>query len=298
MKNWRYILFILLVAFNFIDAKSQDGKTVMIVESKTVEVLDGDSISAKQIGPSSIFDERVIVGKDTIGIIIPEKNFGRYDRGLFNFLFIPKGQWAFGLNASYGSFDVGDMQLLSYLKDFDFKGSMFSIRPDVSYFFRNNQSIGMRLGYSRTNFDLNKLKLDLGDDLNIDLSDVLYHTESYSASIFYRHYIGLGRDKRFAIFNEVDLSFASGSGQFKRNYDGQPRDTRTITTEARLNFSPGLCVFIHDNISFNVSFGVFGLYLKNEKQKTNNVEEGSRFTSGANFKFNLFNISLGLGVHI
>lgn len=94
------------------------------------------------------------------------------------------------------------------------------------------------------------------------------------------------------------MSFASGSGQFKRNYDGQPRDTRTITTEARLNFSPGLCVFIHDNISFNVSFGVFGLYLKNEKQKTNNVEEGSRFTSGANFKFNLFNISLGLGVHI
>ena len=39
----------------------------------------------------SDLDERVIVGKDTVSIVIPEPNFGRYDRGLFNYLFIPKG---------------------------------------------------------------------------------------------------------------------------------------------------------------------------------------------------------------
>ena len=104
--------------------------------------------------------------------------------------------------------------------------------------------------------------------------------------------------KRFGIFNEVDLSFGSGSARFKRYYNEELRDTRTITTEARLSFSPGVTVFIMDNVSFNVSFGVFGLYLKNEKQKTNEVEEGSRLSSGANFKFNVFNINFGLGVHI
>ncbi len=53
-----------------------------------------------------------------------------------------------------------------------------------------------------------------------------------------------------------------------------------------------------DSVSFNVSFGVFGVSLRHEKQLTDNVVEGSRTSSGANFKFNLFNINFGLGVHI
>ena len=57
-------------------------------------------------------------------------------------------------------------------------------------------------------------------------------------------------------------------------------------------------MFFHDYVSFNISFGVLGFYFKNEKQKTNEVEEGSRFSSGADFKVNLFNINLGIAVHI
>ena len=30
-------------------------------------------------------DETVIVGGDTVSIILPQKNYGRYDRGLFNY---------------------------------------------------------------------------------------------------------------------------------------------------------------------------------------------------------------------
>ena len=123
-------------------------------------------------------------------------------------------------------------------------------------------------------------------------------TQSYAISAFYRNYVGLGLDKRFAVFNEVDLAFSGGSSRFKRIYDGAPRDTRTIITEASLNFSPGLCVFIQDHVSFNISFGVFGLKLRKEHQTTDGVEEGSRFTSGANFRFNIFNIAFGLMVVI
>lgn len=68
--------------------------------------------------------------------------------------------------------------------------------------------------------------------------------------------------------------------------------------QARLSFSPGVCVFIMKNVSFNVSFGVFGFYLRNEKQTVNGEPLGNRFTSGANFKFNIFNINFGIGVHI
>ncbi|MDE6438704.1 MAG: hypothetical protein K2L62_03505, partial [Muribaculaceae bacterium] len=76
-------------------------------------------------------DETVIVGGDTVSIVLPQKNYGRYDRGLFNFLFVPKGQWSFGLQASYGEFNTADVQILSILKDFNVKVKAYSLQPYI-----------------------------------------------------------------------------------------------------------------------------------------------------------------------
>lgn len=246
----------------------------------------------------SFLNEKVIVKGDTVSIILPEKNYGRYDRGLYNFLFIPKGQIALGLTANYGSFDSQDMQLLGVLEDFDFKGTIYSVKPTFQYFFRNNESLGLKFTYTKGKADLGHLAVDFDDDLNFDIHDVLYTTHTVSGAIFYRKYVGLGRSKRFAVFNDVDLSFGGGKSRFVRYYNDEPRDTQTRIFESALNFSPGLCVFIQDYVSFNVSFGVFGVYFRNAKQTTNGEEDGKRFTSGANFRFNIFNINFGLGIHI
>ncbi len=243
-------------------------------------------------------DETVIIGNDTVSIIIPEKNYGRFDRGLYNFLFIPKGQWAFGLTASYGEVNTDDVQILSLLKNLDIKAKMYSLKPSISYFFRNNQSIGLKFNYTRSTIDLNSLAIDIDEDMSFSLRDVSYYSQSYAASLFYRNYVGLGTMKRFAVFNEVDLSFGTGPSRFKRLYNDEPRDTRTNITDVSLNFSPGVCVFIMDYISFNVSFGVFGIHMRHENQLTNGTDEGSRWTSGANFRFNIFNINFGMAVHI
>lgn len=245
-----------------------------------------------------LLDERVVVAGDTVPIILPAPNYGRYDRGLFNFLFIPKGQWMFGLTASYGEFNSDDVQILSLIKDFSFKGKIYSIQPTISYFFRSNQSMGLKLNYSRGIADLGGLSFDFDEDMSFKLSDISYYSETYTASVFYRNYVGLGADKRFAIFNEVDLAFGSGSSRFKRSYNGEVKDTKTLTSKWSLNFSPGLTMFIMDNVSFNVSFGVFGLHVTHDKQYTNGEDEGTRTSSGANFRFNLFNINFGLGVTI
>lgn len=261
-----------------------------------------DSVKSRIVRKGVVYhpelDEKVIVGNDTINMVIPERNFGRYDRGLFNYLFIPRKQWTFGMMASYGEFDAKDVQVLQALKDFDFDGKQYAIRPNVAYFFRNNQCVGLKFDYTRQEADLGRLAVNFGDDLSFDIHDISYYSSKYSLGVFYRNYVGLGRAKRFAIFNEACLSFGSGSSRFKRPHDGVIRDTRTDLTEVALNFSPGLCMFIMDYVSFNVSFGVFGLHLTNEKQITDGVEEGSRFSSGANFRFNLFNINFGIGVHI
>lgn len=262
------------------------------------EPSDSLRIRRKKIGTVPPPTETVIVGNDTVSIIIPQHNYGRFDRGLFNYLFIPKGQWAFGLTASYSEFNADDVQMLSFLKDFDFGGKQYAIRPSVSYFFSNNQALGIKMAYTRRDGGLGRLAVDFDDDLSFDVRDVSYSSTDYSIGAFYRNYVGLGTMKRFAVFNEVDLSFTSGSSRFIRSYNGIPRDTRTTVAEVSLNFSPGLCVFVMDNVNFNVSFGVFGLKMRHERQTTDLTDHGSRFTSGANFRFNIFNINFGLGVNI
>lgn len=255
-------------------------------------ILDSAAVNSPHL------QEKVIVAGDTVSIVLPSKNYGRYDRGLFNYLIIPKGQWTVGLTASYGEFNSEDVQMLSILQDFDIKVKTYSVRPSISYFFKSNQSLGLKFNYSRSFVDLANMTFDFDDDINFTLKDVSYYSQSYSTSVTYRNYVGLDRGKRFAIFNEVDLGFGTGTSRFKRLYGGEPRDTRTNTTEVALNFSPGVCVFIMDYVSFNVSFGVFGLHMRSEHQTTNGVEEGKRFTSGANFKFNIFNINFGMAISI
>lgn len=243
-------------------------------------------------------NEKVLVGGDTVPVILPQKNYGRYDRGLFNYLFVPKGQWSFGLMASYGEFSTDDYQILSMLKNLDLKVKAYSLQPSIFYFFDNNQAVGVKFNYPRTNLDLPSLLVDVDDDINFDLANISYYSSNYSTSVVYRNYVGLGRERRFGVFNDVDLTFGTGTSRFKRYYGGVLRDTRTNSTVASLNFSPGVCVFIMDYVSFNVSFGVFGIKLHKEKQITDGVEEGSRFSSGANFRFNIFNINFGMAVYI
>lgn len=231
-------------------------------------------------------------------IILPQRNLGRFDRGLSNYLFIPRGKWSFGITASYGELSTEDLSVLSLLDDFNFKGKIYSVKPSVGYFFKSNQSIGLQLKYSRGVADLESLSVDFDEDLSFNISDVSYYQQSMSVGAVYRNYVGLGRDGRFGIFNEVDLNFLSGTSRFKRPYDSVLKDTRTNVTQASLDFSPGVCVFIQDFVSFQVSFGVFGLKWRKENQTTDGIDEGSRFTSGANFRFNVFNINFGLMVVI
>lgn len=243
-------------------------------------------------------EEWVTFRGDTIPTMLRERNLGRFDRGLSNHLFLPKGIWTFGVTASYGEFSTSDLELLDLVSDIDFSGHAFSIRPYFSYTIRNNMAVGLRLAYTSGKARIDSFKVDIDEDMNFNLHDIMYRSEAYSAAVTLNQYYGIARRGRFGIFNEVELAFSSGNSDFVRPYNGEPRMTHTTTMSAALNFSPGLSVFIMDPVSFNISFGVFGFQLRNEKQTINGEKAGSRFTSSANFRFNIFNINFGIAVNI
>lgn len=250
----------------------------------------------KPIPPSEM--EYNVIGKDTVSIVIEERNYGRFNRGLRNYIFIPKHQWSIGLTMSVGSMNVDDVQFLGYIDNLNLKATVFSFKPYVAWAFRNNQTIGIRFNATRYKFDLGSLDVEFDSDINFSLKDVYFNSNTYAGSIFYRKYIGLDKGRRFGVFNEVELAFSSGKTTFQRNYNDQPKVTTTNATQWSLNFAPGVTVFMHERASFNLSVGFFSIYYKSEKQKTDGQIDGKRSSAGANFKFNLFSINLGLAVHI
>lgn len=276
------------------------GKYVWVPDSLAGEVgrlLEGGE--GKVVAEKGIdFSERVTFRGDTLKMMLRDPNLGRFDRGLFNYLFIPRGIWQIGVTASYGEFSTADLEVLDLLSDIDLSGHMFSIRPYFSYFIRNNMSVGLRLGYSSGRANIDSFNVDIDEDMSFNLKDIYYRSESYTAALTFNQYYGISRRGRFGIYNEVELAFSSGNSDFNRPFNGEPKLTHTTTMQAAINFSPGVCVFIMDQVSFNVSFGVFGFSLRNEKQTVDGVEMGNRFTSGANFRFNIFNINFGVAVNL
>lgn len=276
------------------------GKYIYVPDSLQNDVLKLLMGNSKVVDDESKFDssEKVTWKGDTIPMKLRSRNLGRYDRGLFNYLFLPKGRWGFGLTASYGEISTDNLEIFDLLNDIDLGGHIFSIKPFLEYTISNNISVGLRFGYTSGKGNVDSFKVDIDEDMNFNLHDIMYRNESYTAAVLFRQYIGIARRGRFGVFNEVELAFSSGNSDFQRPYAGELRTTHTTYMKAGLNFSPGVSVFMMKNVAFNLSFGVFGFYLKNERQTENGIEIGNRTTSGANFRFNLFNINFGIAVHV
>lgn len=284
--------------------QKEGGRYLWVPDSllgKVDDVIYGRNESSGALpGVAAYVDksEKVKFRGDTVPMVLRDRNFGRFDRGLFNYLFIPKGIWQIGVTASYGEFSTSDLEIFDLISDIDFSGHIFSIRPYFSYFIGNNMSLGMRLGYTSGRANIDSFNVEIDDDMSFNLQDIYYKSESYTAALTFSQYFGMARRGRFGVYNEVELAFSSGNSDFQRPFNGAPKLTHTTTMQAALNFSPGVCVFIMDQVSFNVSFGVFGFSLRNEKQTVDGVAMGSRFTSGANFRFNIFNINFGIAVNL
>ncbi|MDE6194856.1 MAG: hypothetical protein K2M83_12840 [Muribaculaceae bacterium] len=243
-------------------------------------------------------NEKTFWRGDSIPMALPTKRLGRYDRKLYNWLIYPKGLWHISLSANYGELNTEDMEILDLINDIDLHGKIYSIKPSVSYFLRNNLCVGLRLAFTKGDMGIKSFNVDIDEDINFNLHDIQYTSDSYSAAVFMQQYFGLSRRGRFAVFNEAEVSVGTGNSHFIRPFDGALRDTRTKTQSFNINYSPGVSIMMMKNAAFNLSFGIFGFHLKNEKQWENGEESGSRFTSGINFRFNIFNINFGVSVII
>ena len=181
---------------------------------------DGEQLQVTSGGGSQPdLNEKTYWRGDSIAMAIPTKRLGRYDRKLYNWLIYPKGKWHISLSANYGELTSEDSELLSLMKDIDLVGKIYSIKPSVSYFIGHNMCAGVRLAFTKGELAIDNFSVDIDEDMNFNLHDIKYSSDSYAAAIFLQQYFGLSRRGRFAVFNELEVAFGSGNKHFIRPFD-------------------------------------------------------------------------------
>lgn len=230
----------------------------------------------------------------------PTINEIREKRGLVDVkhVFVPAGQWIFGGSASYST-HTNNNYTFFIIEGIDSDGYTFKVTPMIGYALRDNSAVGLRLIYSRTLLRIDGGELNLGDEesgthIAADYYYSLKH--SYSAAVFWRQYIPLGRNKRFALFNEMSLRL--GGHQTKFAADTPIRGTYETGTSIALGVSPGLIAFATNTMAIELNIGVMGISYTHSHQVKNQVNTADIRTSNMNFRINPLSIGLGVSFHL
>lgn len=237
-----------------------------------------------------------------------KRHIQRMDRGAMKAVFIPKGIWMTGVIFNYRGWENENQNLL-VLKDLNMDGHTFSISPAVGYFVANNMAVGFRYSYGRNYFSLGSLDLNLGDDLNINLEDLYYLEQKHSSSAFLRTYMPLFGSKIMGFFNELRFTYTHATGKNTTGRRDEDRDINTLdgtyekVNTLQLGFTPGVCAFVTDFAAVEASVGVFGVDYKWSNYKnlhpgSTEYEYGKSHSGGANFRFNLFSINIGMTFYL
>ena len=317
---WMRILFTLLFVFASLCAAqaqqiveennpnelhtAEDSATVVEATQPGVEA---EAIAEQRIISEANFEKAMVIADERAleqGIISP--NEARKMRGFTSDItFVPRGQWIFGGTASYSLHNNSGFDIV-VINDVDSQGYTVNVAPMIAYAPWKNMAVGVRFVYGRSLLDIDNLDLGIGDaetgvNINVDMYHKIKH--SYTGSIFWRPYIPLGRNNRFAIFAEVQLNLSGSQGKIvttdgvvsgMQNYRG----TYSKGFGVSLGLQPGIVAFVTNSTALELSIGVFGVGYEKINQEFNRVEEGSYVSSDMNFKVNLLSIGFGVSFYL
>lgn len=225
----------------------------------------------------------------------------RVDRNIDRNKFVYKGEVMLGIAASYGTLDVEDSDLMLLVDDINLGLRRTAVMPYVAYAYRDNRSVGLRFGYESLRGDLGNIALDLGSaaDLSFSLADLGLKSESFAWSLFHRNYIGLDRRGIVGAILETEVLVNTGTSSM---YTGTG-DTREYSVSknfaAKLNFNPGIAVYVFPEVCVTVTVGIGGITYNNIRQyDAVGVQTGRRDHSAMKFKLNIADIQIGVVAHL
>ena len=243
--------------------------------------------------------------KETVSVPRKKSHFlpttRRIDRNIDLNKFVYKGEVMLGIAASYGTLDVSDSDLMLVLDDINLGLRRAAVMPYIAYAYKDNRSVGLRFGYEFLQGDLGNVALNLGSaaDLSFSIADIGVKSESYAWSLFHRNYIGLDRRGIIGAILESEVQVKTGTTSLYVGAGDDRSQSINKNFAARLNFNPGLAVYVFPEVCVTVTVGIGGLYYNNIRQfDAVGVETGRRDHSALKFKFNVADIQIGVVAHL
>lgn len=211
--------------------------------------------------------------------------------------FVPKGQWMWGASFSYSETNADNYKFV-VIENLGGSNYSFSISPYVSYFLKDNKSVGVRFQYNRSMLKVNSMDLNISDDINLNVDNYYNLKHTYMGYLTYRTYMNLGNSKRFGLFNEVRFGLGGGQGKLISGTGEDMEGTYQTITKMELGIVPGLVAFLTNELALEASVNILGFSYAKYNQTTNQIYKGSFDNSSANFKVDIFSINIGLSFYI
>lgn len=220
-----------------------------------------------------------------------------FDRGIVQHTFLPKKQWLTGVNFSYFVTNSDNFKLLM-LDQVNGEAYTLSVSPFLGYTVLDNLSVGLRFKYDRTFVNIDRARLQVVDDVELEVNNAYAIQHTYYGTAFLRNYISLGESMRFGLYNELQLTLGGGQGKTTSGVDESFTGTYQNTFEFALGMNPGVVAFVSNLVAVELSVGLMGFTVTTIDQTTDRVYKGSLRTTSANFKIDIFSISLGISFYI
>ena len=230
-----------------------------------------------------------------LGLLAFKAEAQRYDRGYDLSArndFLKKGTWMAGGTANY-SLHHNDKYPFLIAEGINSTGYNLEVSPAFCYMIKDNMGLGLRMDYSRNMFKLDEASLNLGD-ASMQIHNYHYLKHELTTRVILRNYLPIGDSKRFAMFNETQLSLGLGQGKVLNGNGDYPLGSYDSLSSFGLNVCPGLMAFADEHFAVELSVNMLGLNISHVNQTHNQVYHGSRNTTTVNFKVNVLSVGVGL----
>ncbi|MBO4379977.1 MAG: hypothetical protein J5784_03145 [Muribaculaceae bacterium] len=217
----------------------------------------------------------------------------QFTRGLKQHTFVPKGQIISGISVGYSQSTNNNYQFL-IIENITGDTYSFKVSPMFAYALKDNFALGFRAGYNRSLTKFASAKLNLGADTSYDIDHLYSLSHKFYGMGIMRNYISLGKQKRFGVFNEVQVEIGGGESKLTNKTGDDFTGTYEKTTNINIGLAPGMIMFMSNYSALEVNIGVVNFGYTHTRSTTDQIYISNRNSKSANLQMNLFSISFGV----
>ena len=200
---------------------------------------------------------------------------------------LDKGSFLLGgtLGLNLKSAENENQLLRTALKE---RSDKFSLRLDGAYALKDNWFLGLGLVWGETNREG-----DYEDPNSGDISDVQFHSTSYSVRPFMKNHLPLSANRRFNLVVQTELGFSLDQSI------QQTRIEEVITRSLKkewgmgLGIRPGLLVFVLKNSAMEASVNIAGIGFSVSEIKETDKPDAIVKSADLDLKIDLLQLNLG-----